>query len=325
MGQRLPFLTVEEFYQSYGKRLGLQLVRSKNGFSRRIEHPELNRPGLALSGFFDYFAEERIQVLGNAECSYLKTLPPEDARKRFSDLCWQAIPCIILARNHVLPVYLMDEAENAGVSVFQTSMASMQLVNAVTTRLLWAFAPTTSEHGSMVDIRGIGVLIKGESGSGKSETVMGLLGRGASLVADDHVQFRAVEGSEVVGTSPELGRYHMEVRGLGIINVAAIFGIGSVRVEKALNLVVHLTPETKFHELDRTGLDKKRTEILGTEFPYVEIPVAPGRDIAQLVEVAALDTKLKVFGHDAAVQFNEKLLRSIREHTDRTDSQYSPS
>lgn len=192
-------------------------------------------------------------------------------------------------------------------------MVTINFINAATVRMEWDFAPTSTEHGCMVDVMGIGILIRGESCTGKSETVLALLRRGASLVADYMVKVRNIEGREIICTSPELGRSHMEVRGLGIINVTALFGIGTFRTEKRLDLVITLKPAKEMEEMDRFGLDKKTFELLGLEIPMVELPVAPGRDMAQLVEVAALDQKLKTLGHDSAIEFNKKLLKRMQE------------
>lgn len=189
----------------------------------------------------------------------------------------------------------------------------MNYINSATVRLDWEFAPTTTEHGCMVDVMGIGILIRGDSGTGKSETVLALLRRGASLVADDMVRIRNIEDRELIATAPELGRSYMEVRGLGIINVAALFGVGTVRTEKRLDLVVNLKWEENMNDVDRIGLDRASLDVLGMEVPHIELPVAPGRDLAQLIEVAALDQKLKALGHDSAVEFNKKLLKRMRD------------
>lgn len=291
----------------------LRLVGSRIGFERRISEPTINRPGLALSGFYTYFALHRMQVIGKAERSYLKHLNEENMVKRFTELCRRQIPCIIVSRGETLPDNLIRKANELGISVFQTSMVTMNFINAATVRLEWEFAPTTTEHGCMVDVMGIGILIRGSSGSGKSETVLALLRRGASLVSDDTVRLRNMEGRELIGTAPELGRTHMEVRGLGIINVAALFGIGTFRTEKRLDLIVTLKPTEELENVDRSGLDRKHLTLLGLRIPLVELPVAPGRDMAQLIEVAALDQKLKSLGHDSAVEFNKKLLKMMRE------------
>ncbi len=291
----------------------MELVGTKVGFDREILEPTINRPGLALTGFYKYFALHRLQVIGLAERSYLRHLSEVNAEKRFHDLCKQKIPGIVVSRNQSLPERLLTIANENGVSVLQTSMVTMNYINSATVRLDWEFAPTTTEHGCMVDVMGIGILIRGDSGTGKSETVLALLRRGASLVADDMVRIRNIEDRELIATAPELGRSYMEVRGLGIINVAALFGVGTVRTEKRLDLVVNLKWEENMNDVDRIGLDRASLDVLGMEVPHIELPVAPGRDLAQLIEVAALDQKLKALGHDSAVEFNKKLLKRMRD------------
>ena len=187
-------------------------------------------------------------------------------------------------------------------------MITMKFINAATIALEDDFSPTVTEFGSMVDILGVGVLIRGASGIGKSECVLGLIERGHSLVADDVTRITSIEGRELMATAPALTRNHMEVRGIGIINVANMFGIGSIRIEKRLDLVVTLKDWNELEEVDRIGLDREFYEILGMQVPHVTIPVKPGRDIARLVEVAAMDQKLKGLGQNSAVEFNEKLL-----------------
>lgn len=306
-------VSVGEFYDRHARELRMRRVGSRAGSDRRIYEPTINRPGLALSGFYTYFAYRRVQVIGKAERSYLKHLSEDKMRQRFRDLCRRQIPCIVVSRGDTLPDDLVEEANESGLSIFQTTMITMNYINAATVRLEWEFAPTMTEHGCMVDVMGIGILIRGASGTGKSETVLALLRRGASLVADDMVRLRNIEGREIIGTAPELGKSHMEVRGLGIINVAALFGVGTFRTEKRLDLVVTLLPAEDMNEIDRMGLDKQTYSMLGMKIPHVELPVAPGRDMAQLIEVAALDTKLKALGHDSAVEFNKKLLKKMRD------------
>lgn len=291
----------------------MKLIGTRGGFHRKIMEPTVNRPGLALAGYYSYFAHHRIQVIGKAERSYLKYLDSTEKRNRFTDLCKRQIPCIIVSRGDTISQASVEIANRERLSVFQTTMVTMKFINAATVRLEWEFAARTSEHGSMVDVMGIGILIRGESGTGKSETVLSLLRRGASLVSDDLVHFRNFEGREITGAAPALGQNHMEVRGLGIINVPALFGVGTIRTEKRLDLVVTLRPAESMNDVDRIGLDRGYFNLLGMKVPHVELPVAPGRDIAQLVEVAALDQKLKALGHDSAVEFNKKLLKMMRE------------
>ena len=304
----VPVVTVESFYKSHAEKLQIKLEGPRVGFHRKIREPTINRPGLALSGFFSYFAEKRVQVLGAAEYTYLKSLSRKQRVKRFRDLCAQKIPCIVVSRGFHLDPAVLAVAAAEEIAVFRTPMITMKFINAATIALEDDFSPTVTEFGSMADILGVGVLIRGASGIGKSECVLGLIERGHSLVSDDVTRITSIEGRELMATAPELTRNHMEVRGIGIINVANIFGIGSIRIEKRLDLVVTLRDWHELEEVDRIGLDRQFYEILGMQVPHVTIPVKPGRDIARLVEVAAMDQKLKGLGQNSALEFNDKLL-----------------
>ena len=306
-------VTVGDFFARHSA--SLQVVQhedSGTGLERLIREPTVNRPGLALSGFYSYFAEKRIQVLGSAELSYLRSLPAELALSRCGALCERPIPCIVVARGSQVPDCLNEVARASGVAIFRSKLVTMNFINAATLALSHDFAPNKSEYGSMVDILGVGTLVRGSSGIGKSECVLGLVERGHSLVSDDITRFRAMEGRELLGTAPELTRHHMEVRGLGVINVMSIFGVGSVRLEKRLDLVVTLKDWSELEEVDRTGLDQEYFDVLGILVPHVTIPVRTGRDLARLVEVAALDQKLKSMGHHSALEFNERLTQMIQ-------------
>jgi HPr kinase/phosphorylase len=308
-------LTVGEWYTRHSESLQLRLVGPAVGFDRIIREPTINRPGLALSGFFTYFAVKRIQVLGSAELSYLKSLSQEEVRMRARELFSRALPCLVISRSAKPPNVVLQEAAAAGVAVFRTPMITMRFINSATILLESDFAPVISEYGSMVDILGIGVMIRGASGIGKSECVLGLIERGYSLVSDDMTRLRAIEGRDLIGTAPELTRHHMEVRGIGIINVASIFGISSTRLEKRLDLVVTLKDWQELEEVDRIGLEQEFYDILGILVPHVTIPVRTGRDLARLIEVAALDQKLKSMGQNSALEFNERLLRRMQKQS----------
>src|SRR2546423_4275020 len=309
--KNIPVVTVESFYRAHAQKLQLKLEGKRVGFDRKIREPTINRPGLALSGFYNYFAEKRVQVLGAAEQSYLESLSRRQRVLRFRRLCEQKIPCLVTSRGAHLDDDLLRVAEELQIAVFRTPMVTMRFINAATIAMEGDFSPTITEFGSMVDILGVGVLIRGQSGIGKSECVLGLIERGYSLVADDVTRIKSFEGRELMATAPELTRYHMEVRGIGIINVASIFGIGSIRVEKRLDLVVTLQDWQELEEVDRIGLDQEYYEILKLKVPHVTIPVRPGRDIARLVEVAAMDQKLKGLGRNSAADVNNKLLNAM--------------
>src|SRR5205823_6287720 len=304
----VPVVTVEGFYNSHAEKLQMKLEGPRVGFHRKIREPTINRPGLALSGFYTYFAEKRVQVLGAAEHSYLKSLPSNIRVKRFRELCQRKIPCLVVSRGFHLASDLLAVAAEAKIAVFRTPMITMKFINAATIALEMDFSPTVTEFGSMVDILGIGVLIRGSSGIGKSECVLGLIERGYSLVSDDVTRITRLEGRELMAMAPELTRNHIEVRGIGIINVASVFGIGSIRIEKRLDLVVTLKDWQEVEAVDRIGLDREFYEVLGLQVPHLTIPVRPGRDMARLIEVAAMDQKLKSLGRDSATEFNTRLL-----------------
>ncbi len=308
----IPQVTVGQFYTQHAEALQLKLLAGAGGLNRVIKEGSVNRPGLALAGFYKYFANDRLQIIGSSETSYLKSLPPEDSRQRLRELFRRRIPCLILARDIKPPKAVLEEAEAEEIAVFQSPLSTMRLLNATTICLEIDFAPQATEHGSTVDIQGIGVMVRGKSGIGKSECVVSLLDRGHSLVADDITKIRCLEGRELIATSAEITRFHMEVRGIGIINVANLFGVKGIRLEKRLDLVVTLAEWTADLEIDRIGLDQQYYEILQIKIPHVTIPVRPGRDLATLVEVAAFDQKLKGMGQNSALEFNERLLAVMR-------------
>jgi HPr kinase/phosphorylase len=300
----------EKFYESHAEALGLELQGQQVGFDRPISEPAMNRPGLALAGFFSYFAPKRVQVMGHAEMAYLRKLPANMRADRFRRMCDREIPCIVVARGLELEDSLIAVANQHMIPVFGTSHVTMNFLNEATIRLEHEFAPSVTLHACMVDMRGVGVLIIGKSGSGKSETAIGLLERGASLVADDMVRIKYV-GGELVASSPDLSRGYMEIRGIGIVNVANLYGLASIRPEKRLDLVVTLKPHADLNEVDRLGMQQKTFEILGQFVSHVEIPVAPGRDTARMVTIAALDQQLRSLGYNMADEFNQRLLNHM--------------
>lgn len=306
-------LTVERFYTDHASLLGLQLVAGAGGLKRIIREPTVNRPGLVLAGFTRYFASKRIQVLGSAETTFLRSLTAHERLKRYRKLFSYKIPCFVFSRNLNPDPQFLRAAEDADIPVFRSPLITMRFINLATLGLEMLFAPSTMEMGSMVDILGVGVIIRGESGIGKSESVLALIERGYSLVSDDVTRVTLVDNREVVGSSVEVTRNHMEVRGIGIINVTAMFGIRSVRLQKRLDLVVTLKAWNEVKDIDRVGLDNRYIKILGVEIPHCIIPVRPGRDLARLIEVAALQTKLKASGFNPAKELNDRLIARMTE------------
>jgi len=319
---KISSVSVGEFYDQHAADLGLELASGREGLGRLIREPTINRPGLALSGHYSYFAGKRAQIIGSAELSYLQGLEPAERESRLRRFFDANFPCLVVARQTKkrragarrgdVAALIARIGDECGVPVFRTPMITMKFINAATIALETDFAPRRSEHGSMVDVLGIGTLIRGDSGIGKSECVLSLLGRGYSLVSDDITRFRAFEGRELIGTSAELTRFHMEVRGIGIINVAALFGVRSTRLEKELDLVVTLREYRDLEEVDRHGLQRNTYTILGIDVPHVILPVRSGRDIGRLVEVAALDQKLKAQGTNSALEFNQRLIKMMQ-------------
>src|SRR5690349_24308073 len=248
-------VTVERFYTEHSSALEMHLVAGASGLKRPIREPTVNRPGLVLSGFTRYFAFKRIQTIGNAEAYFLKSLPEEERIKRYATLFKFKIPCVVYSRNLHPDKLFLKAAEEAQVPIFRCPMVTMKFINLATLALEMMFAPRGSEMGSMVDILGVGVIIRGESGIGKSESVLALIERGYSLVSDDITKVMLLDGREVMGTSSEITRNHMEVPGIGTINVAAMFGVKSIRAEKRVDLIVTLKWWNEGHDVDHLGMD----------------------------------------------------------------------
>jgi HPr kinase/phosphorylase len=304
-------VTVERFYKENARPLQLSLVAGATGLKRVIKEPTVNRPGLALAGFTRYFAHKRVQVIGSAESSFLRSLPVQEREKRCLGLFKFRIPCVVFCRGINPDPLLLKVAEQLEVPVLKCPLITMRFINQATLALETIFAPRGTEMGSMVDILGVGVIIRGESGIGKSECVLELIERGYSLVADDITRVSLVDGKEVLGTSPPITRNHMEVRGIGIINVAAMFGVKSIRTEKRVDLVVTLKTWQEVTDVDRLGMEDEYITLLGVQVPHITIPVRPGRNLARLVEVAAMQVKLKILGHNPARELDNRLIAEM--------------
>ena len=304
-------VTVERFYKEQAEPLQLRLIAGAKGLKRFIREPTVNRPGLALAGFTKYFASKRVQAVGAAETTFLKSLPREARPVRYANLFSHRIPCVVFSRNLRPDPQLLEAAEKANVPIFQCPLITMKFINLATLALEMMFAPRGTEMGSMVDILGVGVIVRGESGIGKSECVLALIERGYSLVSDDITKVMLLDGREVMGTSAEITRHHMEVRGIGIINVAAMFGVKSIRLEKRVDLLVTLKVWEAVQDVDRLGMEDQHLEILGVKIPHIILPVRPGRDLARLIEVAAFQTKLKLSGYNPAKELNDRLIAQM--------------
>ena len=319
MNKSIHGITVAHFVETYGAKLKMELVTPQVGLHRLIREPSINRPSLALTGFFKYFANKRVQVLGAAEMTYLKSLSVERQNEIFHELVNRHIPCLVLTRNFHPTKSMLEVAEERNLPIIRTPLITMNFVNVATLCIDNEFAPSTIEHATTLDLKGVGVMLRGDSGVGKSECALALIERGHSLVADDLTVIKLLDERELMASSRPLNRGYMECRGIGIISIAEMFGIKSIRLEKRIDMVVSLREWTPEVEEERTGLEENFYEILGIKIPLIEIYVRPGRDIARLVEVAALIQALKKMGHDPAKDFNDRLIAAMASPADAAE------
>lgn len=290
---------------------GLEIVAGHKHMQRVIREGAINRPGLALTGFFQHFPQRRVQVIGLAENSYLKSLSSKQRTERLREVFRRRIPGVVLTRNrHALPE-LLECASEAKIPILKSPLITNRFINDATLVIENLAAPAIKHQGTMIALRGIGVLMEGPPGIGKSETALALIERGHSLVSDDLTLLRRDSTGAIIGSAGDMTRYHMEIRGLGIIHVPSLFGVSSMRRDMKLDLVVRLDSFDPEKQYDRTGLISQSATILGVEIPAVTIPVAAGRDIAHVIEVAALNQKMKQLGHDAAKELDEKLVHAL--------------
>ncbi len=309
-----PGVTVGAFLRSRPDSAGfaLELVAGAEGLDRLITSPYVQKTGLALAGFDEYLKPGRILIFGESEIRYLESLAPGPRTTALAHALARDMPCIIMTGGFDPPPELPLEAERAGVPLFATALPTPNAIAKVTALLEDTLAERTIVHAVLMDILGLGVLIVGDSGIGKSECALDLVVRGHRLVADDTVELRRRAESVLIGTCPELTRHHMEVRGLGVINIKDLFGVASTRSSKRVELVVQLERWEPGCVYDRLGLDDQSYEILGLRIPLIRMPVAPGRNVAILVEVAARNQLLRSRGHHAARRFATRLERELR-------------
>jgi HPr kinase/phosphorylase len=298
--------------------LNLRCIGGRKGLSREITVPDLNRPGLALSGFYDSFAWQRLQVFGRGENAYLKKLEEEGRTEGMEKLFSYPVPACIFTHNLAPGRNFFRLAEAAGCPVLQTDLPSSEFTSRVLRVLSDVFAPQTSVHGVLVEVYGIGILLMGDSGVGKSETALELIERGHRLVADDVVEIRCVNGSILMGQGAnKVIGHHMEIRGLGIINITHLFGVGAIRDKKQVQLVCNLEEWDPEKVYDRIGTEEKTTEILGVDVPMLDIPVKPGRNIPIIIETASMNERLKKMGYHSAKEFNQNILRWLESENAR--------
>ena len=306
-----PSMTVQQFYDGLREELHLRLLTQEGEMDRRIRSSEIHRPGLAFSGFYDYFAYDRVQILGKTEITYLSQLSERDWNRNFEKFFKYRVPCIVVAKNQNLPRDLLARCDRAGIPVFKSVLKTSTIASRITVFIEDFLAPETTLHGTLLDIYGVGTILLGESGVGKSECALELVSRAHRLITDDAVKVRLVGGHIPMGFSSDVIKHHMEIRGLGIIDVTAMFGAGAVRNRKRISLVVTLERWQEGFEYDRLGLDDLTYELLGVAIPRLIIPVKPGRNIPVLIEAAALSQRSKQMGHSFPKQLNEHLLKTM--------------
>jgi HPr kinase/phosphorylase len=305
----MGFILVEELGKEREYGLDLRLVAGKGGLKKKITDLRIHKFGLALAGFTDHVQPHRIYILGNTELSYLKALPPREREGIIRKICSLKISCFVVTATQSIPKSLIRESEKASIPLFKTRLMSHFFIERATEFLEQRLSPATSVHGVLVDVFGVGVLILGRSGIGKSECALDLITRGHRLVADDIVHIRKMPPSTILGTGFDLVKHHMEIRGLGIIDIRGLFGVEATRQRKKVDLVAELVEwQTDY---DRLGLEEQRYGICGVELPMVRIPVTPGRNLATIIEVAAKNHLLKGMGYHAVMELDKKLTEKI--------------
>lgn len=312
---RVPTLSVRDLLTE--DTLGLVLLTGDEGLDRRISVPRIQKPGLALAGYVLQVHPERVQILGATEISYLGSLSPSEALHGVETFMALEPACVVVTKGLDIPPDLLDAAARRGISLLRTSLASSVTIEAIQEFIAQRLAPSVSLHGVLLDVLGVGILLMGKSGIGKSEAALELIMRGHRLVADDLVEVRRTVGEVLLGTASELIKHHMEVRGLGIINIKDMFGVAAVRDEKKVELVIELYRWDEHGDHDRLGLDELRFNILDLPVSLLRLPVSPGRNVSSLIEVAARNRLLQARGHHSAREFQERLDQALAMARDR--------
>ena len=282
--------------------------------SIRITVEDVARPGLQLAGYFDHYEPMRLQVMGNVEMSYAAKLSPSERAAIFDRLFSYKFPAMLIARGIAPSQEMLAMAKKYNITILRSNEATSTIVSAIITYLKSALAPRITRHGVLVEVYGEGIFLTGDSGMGKSEAAVELLKRGHRLIADDAVEIKKISDTSLMGTAPSLIRNYIELRGIGIINVAKLYGMGAVKLDNEINLVVNIVPWNTQEAYDRLGLDDQYTEILGVKVPMYTIPVTPGRNLAVILEVAAMNNRQKKMGYNAALEFTEQINRHFDEN-----------
>ena len=306
-------LTVKKLYQEAQKSLKLELLTSNKGFTREIRESELHRPGLALAGFIELFTYHRVQILGNTEIRYLKSLPEVEKKEALERVLQFEIPCIFITESNEVPPHLVKVANQHNICIFRSSYATTVFAHLLSDYLQDIFAPRMAVHGTLVDVYGIGMLFTGRSGIGKSEIALDLVERGHRLVADDMVIITKKAEEILMGEGRDISEHIMEIRGLGLIDVRQVFGIRGVRVHKRIEVVVRLVEFEPEADYDRTGLDEQTTNILGVDIDMVVLPINPGKNITVIAETIAMNQLLKIHGHHTPTEYNKRLIEKMKQ------------
>ncbi|SNB46419.1 HPr(Ser) kinase/phosphatase [Geobacter sp. DSM 9736] len=304
-------LSIEDLLRDEEYGLDLKLLAGAKGLDHRLYSSRIQKPGLALTGYVEHLHPSRLQVLGNTEISYLNQVPRKLVEKHIEKLCQFPISCFIITKGLIPPDFLVEETEKAGIPLLVTPLQSSTFISLITKFLEERLLPTTHIHGVLVDVLGVGVLLLGKSGIGKSECALDLVIRGHRLVADDIVHIKKKVPAALVGRAAETIQHHMEIRGLGIINVKDLYGVSSIREKKIIDLVLELVEWDPEQEYDRLGIDDQTYTILDVELPHLKIPVRPGRNLTSIIEVAARNFLLKGMGYHSAMEFHERLLSRL--------------
>ncbi len=304
-------VAVQELEQSREHHLELTLMAGQKGLKNTITHWQVQKMGLALTGFTQFINPERLQIIGNTEMAYFNTLTPAMQKKVIHQICSLPLSCLVITRGLEIPELLLREADEKGIPVFRTGIRSFDFIERITQFLEEKLSATTSLHGVLMDVFGVGLLLLGKSGIGKSECALDLILRGHRLVADDMVHIQKRSPSSVIGSGFEVIQHHMEIRGLGILNIRSLFGVEAIREKKKIELILELMEWDAHREYDRLGFEEEKFSILGVELPMLRIPVTPARNLTTIIEVAVRNHLLKVMGYDSALEFEKKLLRKI--------------
>jgi len=301
------YIEVRTLYEQNKERLKLTLLTSDNGFNRRISKSDIHRPGLALAGFVELFTYDRVQVLGNTEIKYLNSLTEEERKKSIDRLIEFEVPCIIISNANTIPEHLKFAAKRRNISVFGSTLTTTTFVHLMGDYLDVKFAPEVSVHASLVDVYGVGLLVSGESGIGKSEVSLDLVERGHRLVADDIVIITRTAEDTLMGRGTELSDHHLELRGIGIVDIKKIFGIRGVRLQKRIEVEIRLVHWDSDEVYERTGLDENMVSILDVQVPQITLPMNPGKNMTVICETIAMNQLLKLHGYHTAKEFNRRL------------------